>query len=81
MATYPTQDKEAMMKTESAILRFVKTLTTGLTETKPEIFYTEANVEKCRADILNALEKLGYHKGLPSSIEEALNSGDGSYRP
>jgi len=27
------------------------------------------------------LEKLGYHKGLPSSIEEALTSGDGTYRP
>lgn len=77
----PTQDKEAMLRTETAILKFIKTLTVGLTETKPEIFYTEACVEKCRADILTMLEKLGYHKGLPSTIEEALNSGDGVYRP
>jgi uncharacterized protein YcgL (UPF0745 family) len=32
-------------------------------------------------DILQYLERQGYHKGLPSSIEEALNSGDGSYKP
>ena len=31
--------------------------------------------------LLMALENLGYHKGLPSSIEEALNSVDGTYRP
>ena len=31
--------------------------------------------------ILAKLEELGYYKGLPSSIEEALNSGDGVYRP
>ncbi|MCK9369910.1 hypothetical protein M0R04_08400 [Candidatus Dojkabacteria bacterium] len=31
--------------------------------------------------ILLILEELGYHLGLPPSIEEALNSGDGVYRP
>ncbi len=30
---------------------------------------------------LAKLEKLGYYKGLPPSIEEAMNSGDGAYRP
>jgi len=32
-------------------------------------------------DQIAKLEKLGYHKGLPSTIEEALNIGDGTYRP
>ncbi len=31
--------------------------------------------------ILDVIESYGYHKGLPDSIVEALNSGDGSYRP
>lgn len=31
--------------------------------------------------MLEALEKLGYHKGLPTSIGEALNSEDETYRP
>lgn len=31
--------------------------------------------------ILEALEKLGYHKDLPTSIEKALNSGGGTYKP
>ncbi len=30
----------------------------------------------CEAQIAK-LERLGYHRGLPPSIEEALNSGDG----
>lgn len=32
-------------------------------------------------DFLIEAENCGYHKGLPPSIEEALNSGDGVYRP
>lgn len=43
--------------------------------------YSYKVVQTDAQDILSALEKLGYHKGLPSSIEEALNSGDGVYRP
>jgi hypothetical protein len=31
--------------------------------------------------ILQILENKGYHVGLPSDIEWALNSGDGTYRP
>ena len=31
--------------------------------------------------ILDVVESHGYHKGLPESIEQALNSGDGVYRP
>lgn len=31
--------------------------------------------------VLKVAEDKGYHLGLPPSIEEALNSGDGSYRP
>lgn len=31
--------------------------------------------------VLKIVEKEGYCKGLPPSIEEALNSGDGAYRP
>ncbi len=32
-------------------------------------------------DFLKEIEDEGYHKGLPPNIEEALNSGDGAYRP
>lgn len=32
-------------------------------------------------DFLKEVEGCGYHKGLPTSIEEALSSGDGAYRP
>jgi hypothetical protein len=31
--------------------------------------------------VLEEIEKRGYSKGLPDSIEWALNSGDGTYRP
>ena len=31
--------------------------------------------------ILDVVESYGYHKGLPESIEQALNGGDGSYHP
>ncbi len=32
-------------------------------------------------DFLKEIEGKGYYYGLPPSIEEALNSGDGVYRP
>jgi hypothetical protein len=32
-------------------------------------------------EILKELDKRGYHIGLPETIEHALNSGDGTYRP
>ena len=32
-------------------------------------------------NILQLFENEGYHIGLPESIEWALNSGDGTYRP
>jgi len=53
-------------------------------------FYGDENIRVTQAylDIDNAithilaeLDKRGYHIGLPSSIEWALNSGDGVYRP
>ena len=31
--------------------------------------------------ILDVMQSYGYYKGLPDSISEALNSGDGTYRP
>ncbi|MDD5220898.1 MAG: hypothetical protein PHV11_10050 [Candidatus Bipolaricaulis sp.] len=31
--------------------------------------------------VAEQLYDMGYYKGLPPSIEEALNSGDGVYRP
>ena len=31
--------------------------------------------------IAKQLDGMGYHVGLPDSICEALNSGDGAYRP
>lgn len=31
--------------------------------------------------ILRLVDEHGYYKGLLSSVEEALNSGDGTYRP
>jgi hypothetical protein len=41
----------------------------------------KAGWQEYAMDILEKMEAGGYHKGLPPSIEEALNSGDGVYRP
>lgn len=38
-------------------------------------------IEHLKGNICSYLDKRGYHVGLPSSIEWALNSGDGTYRP
>lgn len=62
---HPTQDKT----TRQAIL---------YQATK---FLNLANATLLIDDILDLLERNGYHKGLPDSIVEALNSGDGVYRP
>ncbi len=85
----PTQDKEARLTNEETIK-----ITDSLCKNEGIVWgdwsiMAQGNLERHIIDIyeeiINAqiakLEKLGYHKGLPPSIEESLNSGDGVYRP
>lgn len=66
MALYPTKDKELKHQLEALINGGV---------------FQRIGTPKIADNIIDYLEQRGYHIGLPSSIEEALNSGDGSYRP
>ncbi len=61
----PTQDK---VLRQSLIYQAVKFMELNLANQMVDDFLAES-------------ERVGYHKGLPPSIEEALNSGDGTYRP
>jgi len=74
----PTQDKNALLTPEE--------IEQGIndyywSEDMPmDTGITRENYAVALAQIAK-LERLGYHIGLPPSIEEALNSGDGVYRP
>lgn len=75
----PTQDKELREDISAYIYRCFGTW-------KEYSYYDLSGMNKAgwrtyADEILDKLEKLGYYKGLPTSIEEALNSGDGVYRP
>lgn len=76
----PTQDKELIKD----VIKIVKDGRCLVTTTCNKC---EANnTELCSAyaimdSILKICEWKGYHVGLPPSIEEALNSGDGTYKP
>ena len=75
----PTQDKEYREDLAAYLYKCFGTW-------KENSYYDLSEVNKngwrnYADDILKDIEKLGYHKGLPDSIEQALNSGDGSYRP
>ncbi len=74
----PTQDKEAQSKITLRIHTIERTIIKMCDETSPINTSWEELSEKWRShyqmmalDFLSDLEKLGYHKGLPSSIEEA----------
>lgn len=67
----PTQDGEAKIAIMDILWRFDPDKTR----------YSDVVLETDAQDILRALERLGYYKGLPDGITEALNSGDGVYRP
>ena len=71
----PTQDEQAIQATKEAIYFNI----TPISDIGGAILMESINIMVNR--ILQRLEELGYHKGLPPSIEEALNSGDGVYRP
>lgn len=72
----PTQDKELKERLvrmfDNASENFGWTTSKNVIHERHELVVTE---------ILKEIEKRGYHIGLPPSIEEALNSGDGTYRP
>lgn len=76
MMLLPTQDE----KLRDRLVRMVDNATEVFqwTNSKNEVHKQH---ELVISEILKEIEKEGYHKGLPSSIEEALNSRDGSYRP
>lgn len=76
MAILPTQDSE--MKERLTRMFF--------TVSKASEFTTSEKIARQQSErvaemVLEVFEKWGYYKGLPSNIEEALNSGDGVYRP
>jgi hypothetical protein len=69
----PTQDKELIIQINKAIRLRCNFDWDG--------YCTGFSPDGMAREITDILEKLGYYKGLPSSIEEALNSGDGTYKP
>lgn len=74
----PTQDKQAILTPDE--LKAVQ----DEVEAQDHTFTISVILAICHAiakEQVAKLERLGYHKGLPPSIEEALNSGDGVYRP
>ncbi len=84
----PTQDKEAIL-TDKEIKEILNKIwhpkkyqrdDGSIDWSKDNYGYFDAGKDIAKAQIAK-LEKLGYHKGLPTSVEEALNSGDGAYRP
>lgn len=88
----PTQDKEANDLIKRLIREDVAHFDCkGDCPDEVAIYGNEHYGETIRTDeycnecftkrILEIIEGLGYYKGLPPSIEEALNSGDGVYRP
>lgn len=73
----PTQDKEARL-TDEEIRKAIEHHMIGGDPCYSGYIWPMRSV--CEAQLVK-LQKLGYHKGLPPSIGEALNSGDGAYRP
>lgn len=72
----PTQDKELNDRLVRMLDNASKIF--GFTPSEKKIHKRH---ELVVSEILKDIEKEGYHKGLPPSIEEALNSGDGTYHP
>jgi hypothetical protein len=72
MSLLPTKDKEARIEINGLLLKFIKTLRIELLEDKPDIIYDEVKKGKCVDSILELIEKRGYHKGIPSGIEETM---------
>jgi hypothetical protein len=68
----PTQDKE--LKTR--LIQMVNNASNYMPVTDSELVATKQR-EIVIDEILKEMEKRGYHIGLPPSIEEAFNSGDG----
>jgi hypothetical protein len=78
----PTKDKE-LKKELQKILDQADCETENCNNCK---FFSGKGGNDCEApeitdQVLKLFEDKGYHVGLPSDIEWALNSGDGVYRP
>ena len=87
----PTHDKGALLTDgEASLALFSPEMPSADTRTvasdkvtqcwREQSWMTVREIVLLKAQIAK-LEKLGYHKDLPPSIEEALNAGDGAYRP
>lgn len=75
----PTRDKD-LQAAITAELKYC--FDEGRYSTAPDYHWARETIETHALNkILQGLEERGYHAGLPPSIEEALNSGDGVYRP
>jgi len=84
---YPTDDKDAILTDKEAIEAMM--IDKMLDESLENLEMTCGDkYEQVTIDLRPLLERqikkladMGYHIGLPDSIEWALNSGDGTYRP
>jgi len=70
----PTQDKEATLTDEEFVEAFKELEKENAIQFQVNMPWSWG--KQVAKKQIAKLEKLGYHKGLPSSIEEALNSGD-----
>ena len=50
-------------------------------ELEERLIQVLARIERLEADLLSVADALAKASTLPESVSQALNSGDGSYRP
>jgi hypothetical protein len=85
MSLYPTHDKE-LRKSINEILEHSTRICSKYDCDTCKYFNKTKEIMRCDEPelvdlILAEFERRGYHIGLPESIEWALNSGDGTYKP
>lgn len=77
----PTRDTDAKLTKEEIIIAVCGDCPFEDKFTNEECHACQRQLEGVATAQVRKLEKLGYYRGLPTSIEEALNSGNGVYRP
>ena len=70
----PTQDKEAQQIIRTFIVDYANTIINSFYSSYAK--YTDPEAKA--VELINVIEKLGYHKGLPSNIEEDELNGKNS---
>ena len=75
------QDKELRTRIEKIIIDNTQIVDEFYGDENIRVTQAYLDTDNAITHILSELDSRGYHVGLPPSIEEALNSGDGVYRP